>query len=486
MLADADLWRTSVYLGGWRPAAASTEVIEPATGAVLGSIGAASAEDVDQAVALARSVQPEWASRSAEERARVLRMAGEVLVESPDELADWLIREAGSPREKATFEIDLATGEFFSAAALAVQPGGEVLPRQDPCQQAMAVRIPCGVAGVISPFNAPLQLAARSVAPALALGNAVVLKPDPRTAVSGGVVLARALELAGLPEGVFSVLPGDGAVGASLVAHEGVDVVSFTGSTKAGLAVSAAAARNLTRAHLELGGNSALLVFPDVDLDWAARLGATGSFFNQGQICMATGRHLVHEAVAEEYVAKLAEIARSLRIGDPYLDDEVKIGPIIDARQRDRVHSLVTRSVDLGAKMVTGGQFDELFYEPTVLTNVASDTPAYAEEVFGPVASVRTFTDTEDAIAIAADSQYGLSLSILTADISRGLAVADRIPTGIAHINDQTIVDSPLAPMGGVRASGAGSPFGGTNNIPAFTDTRWISFGPAPARGVTS
>ncbi|WP_255409765.1 MULTISPECIES: aldehyde dehydrogenase family protein [Actinomycetes] len=201
---------------------------------------------------------------------------------------------------------------------------------------------------------------------------------------------------------------------------------------------------------------------------------------------MATGRHLVHEDVAEEYVAKLAAIARSLRIGDPRLDEKVTIGPIIDARQRDRVHSLVKRSVEGGATVVTGGEFDQLFYEPTVLTNVAADTPAYAEEVFGPVASVRTFADTEDAIALAADSEYGLSLSILTADLARGRAVADRIPTGIAHINDQTIVDSPLAPMAGVRASGAGSPFGGTNNAQAFTDTRWISCAPAPARGAAS
>ncbi|EFL08876.1 aldehyde dehydrogenase [Streptomyces sp. AA4] len=268
MLADIEIWRDSLYLGGWCPAKTSTEVVEPATGAVLGTIGSASAEDVGQAVALARSAQPGWAARPAEERARVLRSAGELLADWSDEVADWLIREAGSPREKASFEIRLATGEFFAAAALAVQPCGEVLAQQDPRQQGVAVRIPCGVAGVIAPFNAPLQLAARSVAPALALGNAVVLKPDPRTAVSGGVLLARALELAGLPEGVFAVLPGDGSIGAALVADKGVDVVSFTGSTRAGLAVSAAAARNLTRAHLELGGNSALLVFPDVDLDW--------------------------------------------------------------------------------------------------------------------------------------------------------------------------------------------------------------------------
>jgi benzaldehyde dehydrogenase (NAD) len=334
--------------------------------------------------------------------------------------------------------------------------------------------VPVGVVGVISPFNFPQILAIRSVAPALALGNAVVLKPDPRTAVCGGVVLARVFEEAGLPDGLLHVLPGGPDTGEALITDPRVGVISFTGSTAAGRKVGALAGQHLKRVHLELGGNSALIVLADADLDKAVSAGAWGSFLHQGQICMTTGRHLVHADIYDDYVARLAEKASHLPVGDP-ASGQVAIGPIIDERQRDKVHSLVIDSVQAGARLATGGSYDGLFYQPTVLAEIAPAMPAYASEVFGPVAPVIRFSGADEVAKLAADSEYGLSLGILTSDVMRGLDLARQIPTGIVHINDQTVDDAPNTPFGGIRASGTGARFGGSANLDAFTDTRWVT-----------
>jgi benzaldehyde dehydrogenase (NAD) len=318
-------------------------------------------------------------------------------------------------------------------------------------------------------------LAARSVAPALALGNAVVLKPDPRTAVGGGIALARLFEEAGLPDGLLHVLPGGADVGEALVADPHVRVVSFTGSTAAGRRVGVLAAEHFKRAHLELGGNSALIVLGDADLGPAVSAGAWGSFLHQGQICMTTGRHLVHDSIYDDYVAALAEKADHLPVGDP-AGGQVALGPLIDAGQRDKVHALVTASVESGARLAAGGTYERLFYRPTVLAETTPDVPAYAHEVFGPVAPVTRFSTEDEAVKLATDTEYGLSLGILTRDAAHGLELAARIPTGIAHINDQTVNDEATAPFGGVGVSGTGARFGGARaNIEAFTETRWIT-----------
>jgi benzaldehyde dehydrogenase (NAD) len=245
--------------------------------------------------------------------------------------------------------------------------------------------------------------------------------------------------------------------------------------------VAERAARHLKRVHLELGGNSALVILDDADLDAAVSAGAWGSFLHQGQICMTAGRHIVDERVADAYVAKLAEHADHLPVGDP-ATGQVALGPLIDAGQRDKVHHLVTSSVDAGARLAAGGRFDGLFYRPTVLDGVHSGVPAYAQEVFGPVAPVIRFSGLEEAARLAADSGYGLSLGILTKDVMKGLALAEQVPTGIVHINDQTVNDEAVAPFGGVLDSGTGARFGGTANLDAFTDQRWITIrGDIPA-----
>ncbi|MET8131835.1 aldehyde dehydrogenase family protein [Streptomyces sp. NPDC005251] len=466
-LLDPTTWQSRPLSGD------AYTVTEPATGESLGTVTLAAAEDIATAARTSGGVQAEWARTPHFVRAAVLRRAGDLFAAHADELRDWIVRESGSIPGKADFELHVAAQECYEAAALASRPTGQVLPSEAP-RLSYTRRVPVGVVGVIAPFNAPLILSIRSVAPALALGNGVVLKPDPRTAVCGGLALAAVFAEAGLPDGLLQVLPGGPEAGRALVTDPLVPVISFTGSTAAGRAVGEAAGRHLKRAHLELGGNSALVVLEDADLDAVISTAAWGSFFHQGQICMTTGRHLVHASLYEEYVERLAAKADSLAVGDPHRE-QVHLGPIIDEAQLAKIRGLVQASTAGGAKLAAGGTHDRLFYRPTVLAGVDDATPAYAEEVFGPVAPVRSFGTLDEAAALASAGPYGLSLGIVTRDTARGLDLAERIPTGIAHINDQTVNDEAVAPFGGTAASGTGARFGGEANLEAFTDLRWTT-----------
>lgn len=466
-LLDPKTWQSRALLGG------AYTVTEPATGEELGTLGLADGDDVAAAAAAGQAAQRAWAAVPHFQRAAVLRRAGDLFTAHADELRGWLVRESGSVPGKADFELHVAAQECYEAAALASRPTGQVLPSEAP-RLSYTRRVPVGVTGVIAPFNAPLILSIRSVAPALALGNAVLLKPDPRTAVCGGLALGAVFAEAGLPDGLLHVLPGGPATGQALVADPRVPVLSFTGSTAAGRAVGEAAGRHLKRAHLELGGNSALVVLADADLDAVISTAAWGSFFHQGQICMTTGRHLVHASLYDEYVERLAAKADSLAVGDPHRD-KVHLGPLIDAGQLAKVHALVESSTAAGARLAAGGSHVGLCYRPTVIADADDHTPAYREEVFGPVAPVRAFRTEDEAVDLAAASPYGLALGIVTRDTARGLALVGRIPTGVAHINDQTVNDEAVAPFGGLAASGTGARFGGDANVEAFTELRWTT-----------
>ncbi|HEV2783445.1 MAG TPA: aldehyde dehydrogenase family protein [Actinophytocola sp.] len=480
-LLDTNDFDGRIYGGSWLESRGGVAaIVEPATGAELGRTGVADAEDVARACAAAAAAQRDWAGAGFEHRAAVLRRAGALVEQHAEELQRWVVRETGAVPGLAEFAVGVAAQECYEAAALASRPPGEILPTAQP-RLSLLRRVPVGVVGVISPFNVPLILSIRSVAPALALGNAVVLKPDLRTPVSGGFAIARILENAGLPPGLLHVLPGGAEAGTALITDPHVRVVSFTGSTATGRRVAELAGQHLKRVHLELGGNSALIVMDDADLERAVSAGAWGSFLHQGQICMTAGRHLVHERVVGGYLDALAAHADALPVGDP-ASEQVALGPLIDEAQRDKVHTLVMSTVDAGAKLAAGGTFQNLFYRPTVLADVTQDMPAYAQEVFGPVAPVMPFATEEEAVRLAAGSGYGLSLSILTRDVMRGLALAERIPTGIVHVNDQTVNDEAVAPFGGVLDSGTGARFGGAANVDAFTEQRWITLrGEIPA-----
>ncbi|GAA1699373.1 benzaldehyde dehydrogenase [Kribbella yunnanensis] len=480
-LLDTADWSGHVFkAGSWQPGQAGAyAVIEPATGRELGRMGQAGVDDVAEAGRAAADAQRAWAALPHPARAAVMRRAGDLWQQHADEIAGWNTREVGATAGIVGFSLHVAAEECYQAAALPGHPLGEVLSSEEP-RLSLARRMPAGVVAVISPFNVPIILGIRSVAPALALGNAVILKPDPRTAVTGGALMARIFEEAGLPPGVLQMLPGGADVGQALVTDPNIRVISFTGSTGVGRRIGALAGEHLKRAHLELGGNSALLVLDDADVSAAVNLATWGSFFHQGQICMTTGRHLVAAHVYDDFVEALAEKAASLTVGNP-ATEQVALGPVIDAGQRDKIHGLVNASTSAGAKLVAGGTYTDLFYRPTVLADVPTEAPAFTEEIFGPVAPVTKVDSIDHAIHLATSGDYGLSLGIVTKDPLRGLAIAEQIPTGIVHINDQTVNDEANAPFGGIRASGTGARFGGpTANLEAFTETRWITLRSTP------
>jgi benzaldehyde dehydrogenase (NAD) len=335
-------------------------------------------------------------------------------------------------------------------------------------------RVPVGVVGAITPWNSPSVLGMRVVGPALALGNAVIMKPDPQTPVAGGAMFEAIFREAGLPEGLLQIVIGGAEVGEAIVTDPNVNVVSFTGSTAAGRRVGSLAGGLLKKVSLELGGNNAFVVLDDADLEAAASAGAYASFQFQGQVCFAAGRHIVHRSVAADYIDALAEKATRLRLGDPYRED-VDLGPIVNEKQLARVDGIVRRSVDGGARLVVGGTHEGLFYRPTVLADVTTGLPAWTDEIFGPVAPVVVFDSDEEALALANDSEYGLAGAVYSRSTSRGLAFAQRIRSGMVHVNDQTVNDEAVIPFGGMGASGNGSRFGGAANWDEFTQWQWVT-----------
>ena len=472
-----------IYIDGAWVVGSAGEIdsLSPATGESIATVGVAGPDDIARAAASAAKAQRDWAATPHPERAAVLRRAAQLWEQHAEEIMDWNIREVGAIPPLAGFALHVTAAECYEAAALPSAPLGSILSTEEP-RLSLAQQVPAGVVAVISPFNVPLILGIRAVAPALALGNAVLLKPDPRTVITGGVSMVRIFEEAGLPAGLLQLVPGGADVGEALVTDPNVRVIAFTGSTRAGRIVGELAGRHLKRAHLELGGNSAFVIREDADVDQAVNLATWGAFLHQGQICMTVGRHIVHESLFDQYVAKLAAKADAMVVGDPAAG-QVHLGPLIDETQRDRVHTLVQDAVAQGATLAAGGTYEGLFYRPTVLANPPRDAAAYCDEVFGPVASVVPYSTDDEAVELAAATDYGLSLGIVSRDAMAALAMAQRIPTGIVHINDQTVNDEANSPFGGVGASGTGSRHGGAQaNIDAFTETRWITLRREPGQ----
>jgi benzaldehyde dehydrogenase (NAD) len=458
------------FLREWRPGTGEArDVREPATGRHLLTLPGSTPDDVARAAAAAKQAQPAWAATSYAERAAILRRAAEVYETHREELGTWTQRETGAVHNKMHHEQNFTVGELNAAAAMPFQPYGQLVPTVVPGRLSMLRRVPAGVIGAITPWNSPSVLGMRVVAPALALGNAVILKPDPQTPVCGGAMFEAVFREAGLPEGLLHVVVGGADVGEAIVTDANVDRLSFTGSTAAGRRVGALAGGLLKRVSLELGGNNAFVVLDDADVEAAASAGAFASFQFQGQVCFATGRHIVHRSVAGAYVDLLTEKAMRLRLGDPYRED-VDLGPIINQKQLERVDGIVRRSVEGGARVVVGGTHDGLFYRPTVLTEVTAEHAAWREEIFGPVAPVVTFDSDDEALALANDSEYGLTGAVYSRSISRGLAFAQRIRSGMVHVNDQTVNDEATIPFGGMGASGNGARFGGPANWDEFTE----------------
>jgi len=474
LLSQED-WQDKIFSeGARRGSGGSATVTNKATGAPLGTLGLASPADVRRAAASAASHQAAWAQMEPKERGAILARARDLLAQHTDEFVWWLVRETGSTPGKAGFEVHVTLAKFDKIVEeLGSSVFEETIVDADGFRS-VAERVPLGVVGVIGPFNFPLYLCLRAVIPALAFGNAVVLKPDQQTAVSSGVLVASLFEAAGLPSGVLHVLPGDVEPGKALVSDPDVSMIAFTGSSAVGRQIGQVAGGSLKRVSLELGGNSPFIVLEDADIEAAARCGAWGSFLHQGQICMASSRHLVHESIAAAYAKALAEHARNLVVGDP-AEAEVHLGPIINDTQRARVERIVRETVDKGAKVAAGGSAEGNFFAATVLTGVKPGMAAFDEEIFGPVAPITTFATDEEAVALANQTEYGLSAAVHSKSLPRARAVARRLRTGMVHINDQTVNDDVRAPFGGVGASGNGSRQGGHASLDEYTTWHWTT-----------
>lgn len=468
-------WDGKIFNGAWSTAAGGTaRVMEPATGETLADVGIASAEDVDRSARQALKAQAAWAETPFDQRAAVLREAARLLQDQVETFHYWNQRECGSIKPKSEWEMHATYEQILMAAAMPMQPDGMTFPSSMPGRTNLWRRIPIGTVGVIAPWNFPVLLSMRSVAPALAMGNAVILKPDQHSAVTGGLLIAKVFAEAGLPEGLLHVLPGGPNTGEAVVEHPDVHMISFTGSTTVGRKIGAACGASLKKTALELGGNNAMIILDDADLESASSNGAWGAYLHQGQICMQAGRHLVHRSVAEAYTEKLAERARNLYAGNPF-PGPIHLGPLINNTQLARVHKIVQDSIAAGAVATEGGTHQDLFYAATVLTGVTPDMPAFSEEIFGPVAPITVFDTDEEAVALANSSAYGLSAGIHSASVSRAMGIAKRLKTGMVHINDQTVNNEFHVPFGGMGASGDGGRFGGPANVDQFTQTQWIS-----------
>jgi benzaldehyde dehydrogenase (NAD) len=478
-----EVWQQSVFVDGRfrRPAGnAEIAVRDKATNEVFASAGLADLSDVDEAVESATVAQRDWAGRTYAERAAVLRQVAAVLAGRAPFFRELLVRETGCIPGKADYEIGAATSELMEAAGLASRPVGEVLPSNHAGRFSVSDRIPVGVVGVLTPWNFPLVLGMRVIAPALALGNTVVIKPSPETPISGGLAIAELFAAAGAPEGIFHVVPGEEKVGRRLVEHPAVRMIQFTGSTKVGREIAAVAGGLLKKVSLELGGNNALIVLDDADLEQATMIGAWSSFHYQGQTCITAGRHIVQRGIVDAYLAGLVARADAITVGDPR-DETVGMGPMINPRQQARAQEMLDEAVAAGARILTGGSATGPFFRPTVVVDVTRTMRLWNEEIFAPIAPVLAVDDDAEALEVANDSGYGLVDSVLTADLARGLAIARNLSAGMVHINDATPQDEALAPFGGIGQSGLGGRSGGDSNLDEFTERRWMTVAAGPA-----
>ncbi|MEZ0094033.1 aldehyde dehydrogenase family protein [Streptacidiphilus sp. EB129] len=462
--------------GEWRPGQGTWEIIDvnPYNGEPIASIAVATVDEVDQAYRAAERAQREWSEVNPYTRRLVFERALRVLEEHEEEITEIIIDELGGTRLKAGFEIALSKDMLREAMQLPLRAEGRILPSPVDGKENRLYRLPVGVVGVISPFNFPLFLSLKAVAPALALGNGVVLKPHQNTPIVGGTLIARLFEEAGLPAGLLNVVVTDIAeIGDALIEHPVPKVISFTGSDQVGRHVAQVAAGHFKRTVLELGGNSALIVLDDADLDYAVDAAVFSRFAHQGQVCMAANRVLVDRSVEKEFTERFVRKIETLTVGDPR-DPGTQIGPLINLNQADAITAQVDQAIAAGATALLRGATTGTLMAPTVLTGLQPDAPILSRELFGPVVLVVPFDGEDEAVEIANDTPFGLSGAVHTGDVERGVRLARRIETGMIHINDGTIADEPIVAFGGEKHSGLGR-LNGESTIEAFTTLKWIS-----------
>jgi aldehyde dehydrogenase (NAD+) len=468
------LWIAGQWREGTGPKYTNTN---PYTGEALYEAREATEGDVAQAYEAAKAAQREWAAMPPAARSGVMRRVGDLIEERREEIAGWITRELGGTRVKAMLETHLVSSVFREAATLPYMVEGRILPEDIPGKESRSYRGPIGVVGLISPWNFPFQLTARTLAPALAVGNAVVVKPAKDSAVTGGTLFAALFDEAGVPDGLISVLPGSGdVVGEAMVRHPIPRLISFTGSTPVGRRIMKATSdsRIMKLLELELGGNSPIVVLDDADLDRAVEASVWGKFMHSGQICMIANRIIVEDGLYDAFVDGFVERTRALGVGDPQ-DPETFVGPVINEAQFDKVTELIERAKkDESITTRLSGAPEGLVIPPHVFADVPEDSFLLHTEIFGPVAPISRARDEEHALQMANDTDYGLSSAVFTQDLERGVRFARQIEAGMTHINDQPVNDSPFGPFGGEKNSGLGR-FNGRWAIDAFTTDHWIT-----------
>ncbi|WP_426240507.1 aldehyde dehydrogenase [Pararhizobium sp. DWP1-1-3] len=449
--------------------------IDPFTEKLASRAAAAGPDDVTAAIEAASNAFPAWSKTGPNQRRALLMKAADIMDAKVGEFTRLMIEETGATAPWAGFNVMLAANILREAASMTTQISGEIIPSDKPGTLAMGVRQAAGVCLAIAPWNAPVILATRAVAMPIACGNTVILKASEQCPGTHRLI-GTALTEAGLPPGVINVItnaPEDAAgIVASLIIHPAIRRVNFTGSTKVGKIIAKLCGEHLKPALLELGGKAPLVILDDADIDGAVNAAIFGAFMHQGQICMSTERIIVDQAIADTFVAKLADRAAQLPAGDPR--GHVVLGSLISLEAAKKMEDLIIDATAKGAKLVAGGIRTGTVVEATLLDHVTPEMRVYSEESFGPVKPIIRVADEEEAIRVANDTEYGLSSAVFSRDVQRAMAVAARIESGICHINGPTLNDEAQMPFGGVKGSGYGR-FGGKAAIAEFTDLRWIT-----------
>jgi succinate-semialdehyde dehydrogenase/glutarate-semialdehyde dehydrogenase len=471
--------RTDLFIGGdWRPAASGErfDVVDPGTEEVVAQVANAGAEDARAAAAAAADAQPGWAAAAPRERAEVLRRSWELLTERADDLARLITLENGKVLTEAKGEITYAAEFFRWFSEEAVRLTGELTTAPSGANRIVVMHQPVGVAYLVTPWNFPAAMATRKIAPALAAGCAVVLKPATLTPLTA-LAVADVLDEAGVPAGVVNVVPGRSAstITAAVLEHERVRKLSFTGSTEVGKKLIEQAAGRVLNVSMELGGNAPFIVLADADLDAAVDGAMIAKMRHNGETCTAANRFYVEAPVAETFAAKLADAMGALPTGHG-LEEGNRLGPLVDADTRDKVAELVDGAVAAGAKAVLGGEAPGgtgFYYPATVLTGVTADNPILEEEIFGPVAPIVSVADADEAVRLANGTSMGLVSYVYTGDLAAGLRIAEQLESGMVGLN-KGIVSDPAAPFGGVKESGIGRE-GGHEGMLDYTETKYIA-----------
>ncbi len=464
------------YIAGtWREGT-SDSVLEnrnPLTGDLLYTYRAASTKDIDEAYAAAKAAQPAWEQVPPAEKVALLDKLASVMEEMKDDIASVLIEEGGSTAPKVGFECVTCPAITRQATAFPYRMKGQIIPSDIPGKDSYIFKKPKGVIGVIAPWNVPLVLAIRSVVPAVATGNTVVLKPSSDSPASA-FLIAEFFERAGFPDGVVNVVAGRGSeIGDYFVEHPVPSLISFTGSTAVGKRIGELAGSKIKDVSLELGGNNAMIVLKDADIQQAAAAACFGAFFHQGQVCMALNRIIIESSVYADFEKAFVEAASHLVVGDPS-NPEVFIGPIINSDQVASIEGYVKDTIAAGARVALEGRTEGNLVYPWIFADCSNDMPASCNEVFGPVCCLIKVQDEDEAINIANDTAYGLSGSVFTSDLYHGMELAQRIESGMVHVNDQSINDEPQCMFGGEKESGVGR-FNADWVLDKFTTEQWVS-----------